>query len=450
MSERLINEMTGIEVRDYLDAGKAPAKEFYDRLLNFVEEGDKAIHAFVNFDRKVVDLRVESLEDERALGKPSGELYGMPIGIKDIIDTADFPTEFGSVIHQGRYAISNATLVRRLKDAGAVIVGKTATTEFAAMYPAATCNPHNPAHTPGGSSSGSAAAVAAGFVPVAIGSQTNGSVIRPASFCGVYGFKPSSGLIPRSGVLEQSPSLDQLGLFARSLEDIALVTEVMSGDDGFDEATKARAPLRLLQVCRSEPPVQPKFCFFKTPWWSKVDPEAQEAYQALLEHFGPELVTPLEMPAVVENAVQWQKTVHMAELAFSLQKEFRNHADQLSDTIKAQIEFGMSIPLMDYMAAKERMIHVTNAFDEYFEHFDAILTPAALGGAPQGLGSTGDPIMQTVWTFAGLPTLNLPMLHLSNGLPLGVQAIGSYQNDGRLLRSARWLIDQFLSQESPT
>lgn len=450
MSEQLITEMTGIQVRDYLDAGKASVSDFYGRLLSYVQEGDQAIHAFVNFDPKVANLRAESLEHERALGRPVGEIFGMPIGIKDIIDTVDFPTEFGSVIHEGRYAISNATLVQRLKEAGAIIVGKTSTTEFASMFPTATCNPHNLACTPGGSSSGSAAAVAAGFVPVAIGSQTNGSVIRPASFCGVYGYKPSSGVIPRSGVLEQSPSLDQIGLFARSLEDIALVTEIMSGDDGFDEATKGRAPIRLLRVCQSEPPVQPKFCFFKTPWWAKVEPEAQEAYLAMLEHLGPQVATSLEMPLVVENAVQWQKTVHMAELAFSMQKEFRNHPDQLSDMIKAQIEYGMSISVMDYMAAKERMAHVNNAFDEYFEHFDAILTPAALGGAPKGLSSTGDPIMQTIWTFAGLPALNLPLLKLSNGLPLGVQAIGSYQNDGRLLRSARWLVHQFSSQELPT
>ncbi|MFZ4502267.1 MAG: amidase [Burkholderiaceae bacterium] len=448
MSGKLINELTALEIQDYLVSGKSSISQFYAQLMEFVAEGDKKIHAFVNFDAKCVKAQTQTLADDRDSGQEPGPLYGVPIGLKDIIDTSDFPTEYGSVIHQGRYAISNATLVRRLKEAGAVILGKTATTEFAAMHPAATCNPHNFEHSPGGSSSGSAAAVAAGFVPIAIGSQTNGSLIRPASYCGVYGFKPSRGLLPRSGVFEQSPSLDQMGVFARSLEDIALATEIMNGDDGFDEATKAVTPLRLVKTCQSEPPVAPKFCFFKTPWWNQIDPEAQEAYEAFIAHLGQGVITVLEMPEVVTKAVQWHRSVHLAELAFSLQKEYRHHPEQLSQTLRDQIKVGAEIPLFDYLTAKDRIVHVGNAFDEYFDHFDGILCPAALGTAPKGLGSTGDPIMQTVWSFAGLPTLSLPLLNCSNGLPLGVQMVGAYKNDGRLLRSARWLVHHFFSEET--
>ncbi len=448
MTQKTIHQMTVIETQDYLVSGRASVTDFCDQTLAFAQAGDKEVSAFVYLDTRVASLQAKHLQQDRETGKLPGALYGVPVGVKDIIDTFDYPTEYGSAIHKGRYSVSDATVVRRLRDADAVILGKTATTEFATFHPAATRNPHNLEHTPGGSSSGSAAAVAAGFVPVAIGTQTNGSVIRPASFCGVYGFKPSFGLLPRTGVFEQSPSLDQIGVFARSIDDIALVTEIINGDDGIDPASKGMAPLRLLEICRSEPPVPPKFCFFKTPWWSQVEPQAQEAYMALIEHLGDQVVVVLEMPEVVEKTAQWLKTVHQAELAFALQSEYLNHPDKLSARLKQQIEAGMITPVMDYLAARDRMEHVRFAFEEYFERFDAILCPAALGPAPKGLASTGDPIMQTIWSFSGLPAINLPMLTSLDGLPLGVQAVGAYKNDARLLRSARWLMNEFASQET--
>jgi Asp-tRNA(Asn)/Glu-tRNA(Gln) amidotransferase A subunit family amidase len=243
--------------------------------------------------------------------------------------------------------------------------------------------------------------------------------------------------------MEQSPSLDQIGLFGRSIEDIALVTEIINGDDGIDPSTRGHRPIRMLETCLSEPAAPPKFVFFKTPWWSKVDPEAQKAYEALIEELGSHRVSVLEMPEVVEKSIQWHQTVHHTELAFALQREFINHADQLSPRLRDQIKAGMATPVMDYLFAKGRIEHVNAAFDDYFEHFDAILCPSALGAAPKGLESTGDPIMQTLWTYAGLPALNLPVLTLSNGLPLGLQAVGNYKDDGRLLRTARWLMQQF-------
>jgi Asp-tRNA(Asn)/Glu-tRNA(Gln) amidotransferase A subunit family amidase len=324
-----------------------------------------------------------------------------------------------------------------------VIFGKTVTTEFATFTPGPTRNPHNPEHTPGGSSSGSAAAVAAGVVPVALGTQTNGSMLRPASFCGVYGFKPSRGLLPRTGVFEQSPSLDQLGVFARSLEDLALVTEILSGDDGQDRGSLGQAPRQLLSVCRAEAPIEPRFCFVRTPWWDQVDAEAREAYEAFVELMQG-VVVPAELPAVVEQVVAWHHRVNEAELAFALQREFRHHPAQLSAALRQRVEQGMQMPVIDYLNAKDRIPHVACAFDEYFERYDAILAPAALGGAPKGLASTGNPLMQTVWTFGGLPSVSLPLLHLSDGLPLGVQAVGALHNDARLLRASRWLVDQFM------
>jgi Asp-tRNA(Asn)/Glu-tRNA(Gln) amidotransferase A subunit family amidase len=439
--------MTARQLRDYLAEGRADIEEFYEGHLKYTQALDERLHAFANLDERVVRLQATHRKVERTRGEPLPALYGVPVALKDIIDTIDFPTAFGSTIHEGRYAVADATVVRRLRAAGAVIFGKTVTTEFATTVPGATRNPHNPDHTPGGSSSGSAAAVAAGMVPVALGTQTNGSVIRPASFCGVYGFKPTRGLLPRTGVFEQSPSLDQMGVFARDIGDLALVAELLSGDDGEDVLSLGQAPRPLAAVAASEPPVEPKFCFVRTPWWDRMDPEAREACEYFLDVMQVE-VKVAELPGVVEQSVDWLRLVHEPELAFAMQREYRHHPDKLSPRLREQIERGMKVPVVDHLAARERMPHVASAFETYFEHYDAILTPAALGPAPLGLESTGDPIMQTVWSFGGLPSLSLPLLTLSGGLPLGIQAVGLPHQDGRLLRSCRWLVQRFIERSA--
>jgi len=442
---RNVSELTALEIREHLLSGQESVEEFTVKLGCFIDAADERVKAFAHRDDRIVAMQAEQLHRERMSGHLPGPLYGVPVAVKDIIDTFDFPTEFGSKIHEGRFSVCDATVVSRLRAAGAVIFGKTVTTEFATTQPGPTCNPHNITHTPGGSSSGSAAAVAAGMVPVALGSQTNGSMIRPASFCGVYAFKPSRGLFPRTGVLDQSPSLDEVGVFARNLEDIAKVAEIMSGDDGHDAATARQAPRRLFDVAVSEPPLRPKFCFVKTPWWDQVEPEAREAYEAFVDHLG-DCVEYVELPDIVCNVTSWLQTVNETELAFCLQKEWNNSREQLSEPLRARIEKSMATPAIDYLAAKDRMAHVMGAFDEYFATYDAILCPSALGAAPSGLASTGNPIMQTTWSFAGLPCVNLPLMNLSNGLPLGVQAVGAYQNDARLLRSSRWLVSEFVKR----
>lgn len=440
-----VSELTALDIREHLLSGQETVEEFTGKLGRFADAADPTVQAFAHRDDRVVALQADHLQRARTAGHLPGPLYGVPVGVKDIIDTVDFPTEYGSPIHAGRYSVGDATVVSRLRAAGAVIFGKTVTTEFATTHPGATRNPHNTDHTPGGSSSGSAAAVAAGMVPVALGTQTNGSVIRPASFCGVYAFKPSRGLLPRTGVLDQSPSLDEIGVFARNLEDIAKVTEIMSGDDGQDPASARQPPRRLFDVATSEPPLPPKFCFVRTPWWDEVEPEAREAYEAFVEHLG-DCVVSVELPDIVKKTAGWLATVNDVELSVCLQHEWNHSRDLLSEALRARIERSMAIPATEYLVAKDRMIHVMGAFDEYFASYDAILCPAALGTAPRGLAYTGNPIMQTTWSFAGLPSLNLPLLNLSNGLPLGVQAVGAYQNDARLLRSARWLVSEFLNR----
>lgn len=440
-----ISGLTAVEIRDHLLSGQETVEEFTVKLGQFVDATDASIRAFAHRDDRVVALQSDSLQRQRTAGHLPVPLYGVPIAIKDIIDTVDFPTEYGSPIYKGRYSVSDATVVSRLRAAGAVIFGKTVSTEFATTEPGPTCNPHNLAHTPGGSSSGSAAAVAAGMVPVALGTQTNGSLIRPASFCGVYAYKPSRGMVPRTGVLDQSPSLDEVGVFARNLQDIACVAEILVGDDGHDAAAARQAPRRYVDVVSAEPPLQPKFCFIKTPWWDQVEPEAREAYEAFVAHMGG-CVEQHDLPDIVRSVAPWLSTINESELAFCLQKEWNHSRARLSPALHTRIEKSMHIPVADYLAAKDRMFHVMSAFDEYFASYDAILCPSALGTAPLGLESTGNPIMQTAWSFAGLPCLNLPLMTLSNGLPLGVQAVGAYQNDARLMRSAQWLVTEFINR----
>jgi len=442
---QVIQQFSATAYREYLAAGQADLEVFYEQQLAYARGAQEQVHAFATLDERVISLQASHRKGERARGEPLGRLYGVPVAVEDVVDTIDFPTAFGSPIHEGRYAVADAPVVRRLRDAGAVIFGKTATSEFGGAEPGPARNPHNPGHTPGSSAGGSAAAVAAGVVPLALGSQASGSVIRAASFCGVYGFKPSMGLLPRTGVLERSPSLDQMGLFARCIEDLALASEIMSGDDGEDRAALGLPPRQLASVCASEPPVDPKFCFVRTPWWDQVDAEAREAYEAFAELMQGVVVT-AELPAVVEQAVQWHDTVVEAEVAFAMQREYRNHPDRLSEGLRQRVERGMQIPVLDYLTARDRMPHAACAFDAYFEHYDAILSPAAMGGAPGEFASTGNSNLQNVWSFGGLPTLSMPLLHLSSGLPLGVQAAGPLHNDGRFLRAMRWLVNEFVNR----
>jgi Asp-tRNA(Asn)/Glu-tRNA(Gln) amidotransferase A subunit family amidase len=352
------------------------------------------------------------------------------------------PTENGTVLHQGRTPRDDAAVVARLRAAGAVILGKTVTTECAYFHPGKTRNPHNPDHTPGGSSSGSAAAVAAGMVPLALGSQTNGSVIRPAAFCGVYGFKPTHGLIPRTGILKLSHTLDHVGVFARTLEDIALAAEELVGYDEGDPDTRPRARVPFRAVAAEEPPIPPVIAFVKTPMWERAEPETQEAFAELVEALG-DRVEEVELFPSATEAWDWHKTVMEAEMAANLEREWLSGRKKLSERLRALIERGREIRAVDYQRALARIAPVQESFEELFtQRYDAILTPAAPGTAPKGLDSTGDPAFCTLWTLCGLPAISLPLMRGANGLPLGVQLVGRRHFDARLLRTARWLAQQ--------
>jgi Asp-tRNA(Asn)/Glu-tRNA(Gln) amidotransferase A subunit family amidase len=419
--------------------GHFSSEDLVTSCLERIEAVDADIEAWAHLDPAHALMQARLADEARQFGRPLGPLHGVPVGIKDIIDTADLPTEEGTVLHAGRQPDEDAYVVSRLRAAGAVILGKTVTTELAVFHPGKTRNPHNPAHTPGGSSSGSAAAVAAEMVPLALGTQTNGSMIRPASYCGVVGYKPTFGLIPRVGVLEQSPPLDQLGVFARTVEDVALVAEQLIGYDARDPDTRPRARPPLLATARQEPPMPPRLAFVKSPVWDQAEADTQAAFAQLVEFLGPERIEEIDLGAGLNDVVEWHRSVMEADLARSFAREYEVGGDRLSAVLRGMIERGQQVTAVAYNDAVRRVPRINELLDDAFVEFDAILTPATTGPAPAGLDATGSPIFCTLWTYLGTPAISLPLLQGGDGLPLGVQLVSARHDDARLLRNARWL-----------
>ncbi len=418
--------------------GLIRSEQLVEACLARIRETDAQVQAWAFLDPDHALAQARAADAWRLEGRPIGPLHGVPVGIKDIIDTADMPTECGSVLYAGRTPSRDAVVVAMLRAAGAVVMGKTVTTEFATYTPGKTRNPHDSERTPGGSSSGSAAAVAAGMVPLAIGTQTNGSVIRPAAFCGVLGFKPTHGLIPRHGILRLSGTLDHVGLFARTVHDLALLAEQLVGYDERDPDTRPRARIPFAEVAAEEPPLPPMFAFVKTPYWERADEETKVAFAELTEHLG-DRVEEIDLVPLAE-AWEWHRTIMEAEMARNLEREWKEGRDHLSVSLRAQIERGREVRAVDYQRAVGRIRPIHESFVELFEQrYDAILTPAAPGTAPKDLTSTGDPSFCTLWTLCGMPAVSLPLLQGTNGLPLGVQLVGPRDGDARLLRTARWL-----------
>jgi len=439
MDAARLNGLTATDTARLIAGGALTSEDHVRACLARIEETEPTVQAWVHLDADFALEQAREADLRRMRGLPCGPLHGVAVGIKDIIDVAGLPTEDGTVLHAGRLPRHDATVVSRLRAAGAVILGKTVTTELASYAPGKTRNPHDPEHTPGGSSSGSAAAVAAGQVPAALGSQTNGSIIRPASFCGVYGFKPSFGLVPRGGVLRLSRALDHVGVLARSLEDVALITECIAGFDERDPDTqppRARPPLAA--VLAQEPPMPPKLALVRTPFWDRLDADARGAFEELAESLGSH-AEPFELPESAARAIDWHRTIFEADLAASFELEYDRGAEKLSASMRSQIEGGRQVAAVDYQKALARIEIVNAGFEELFDRFDAIVTPATLGTAPKGLAATGDPLLATLWTYCGMPAVSLPLARGENGLPLGMQLVGARGDDARLLRTARWL-----------
>jgi Asp-tRNA(Asn)/Glu-tRNA(Gln) amidotransferase A subunit family amidase len=432
-------ELSASEAARRILDGVLTSEELVQSCVERIRQVEPTVQAWQFLDEEHALAQARAADERRRSGEPVGALNGIPVGIKDIIDTADMPTENGTVLHKGRTPRADAAVVARLRAAGAVILGKTVTTECAYFTPGKTRNPHHPEHTPGGSSSGSAAAVAAHMVPLALGSQTAGSVIRPASFCGVYAFKPTHGLIPRTGVLALSRTLDHIGLFARDLDDLALLAEELVGWDEGDPDTRPRARVPFRALASEEPPLEPRLAFIRTPHWERADADTHEAYAELVESLG-ERVEEVELFPAARAAWDWHRTIMEAEMTVNLEPLWARGAAQLSERLRGLIERGREARALDYQRALRNLPAVVEAFDELFiERYDAILTAPALGTAPKGLGATGDPVFCVLWTLLGMPAVTLPLMRGANGLPLGVQLVGRRNFDGRLLRTARWL-----------
>ena len=421
MSDQL-NTLSAAEIVRRINAGECTAVDVMASCLDRVRAREAAVGAFAHLDE------AQALERARQAGP--GLLHGVPFAIKDICDTADAPTGWGSPIYEGFQPPRDASAVNLFKRQGAVAMGKTVTTEFALTHPGKTANPHNLAHTPGGSSSGSAAAVADHMVPLAFGSQTGGSIIRPAAFCGVLGYKPTHGAVDLDGVMGLAPSLDVLGLMAREVEDLVLGRAALCGSpDTVDPSFTSRAP---------------RIGLVRGPDWENGSAEMREVCEramGVLENSGAE-TREVADPAFFEHLVKCQITVMSFEAARTRSFEYDRHRDQMSAPFAAFVEKGRGHSWQVYQEALAIRDAAQQEVAGVFQDVDVILTPASPGEAPEDLTQTGDPLYNRIWTLLHLPCVSVPFGTGPRGLPLAVQLVGPLREDDRLLAAAHWVHDR--------
>jgi Asp-tRNA(Asn)/Glu-tRNA(Gln) amidotransferase A subunit family amidase len=377
----------------------------------------------------------------RDTARRPGPLSGIPVAIKDIIATADMPTTNGSPVYKDCIPAADAWVVERLRNLGATIFGKTVSTEFAWRFPGPTTNPWNAAHTPGGSSSGSAAAVAAGIVPLALGTQTLGSVIRPAAFNGVVGFKPSFGAIPRTCVHPLSPSLDHVCFFARRVDDVALALSLIGGSSDHDPHGRP-VPAFEVSVDGGLPPAnKPRLAIVRFAKWSRAEPEQQQVFNTAITTLrgAGAILEELELSEL--DRANWTavNTIVAAEGALIFENLVERYPDRTSERLKELVRTGKAIGATDYLAAKATQERLRLAFGNDLSGFDAVLTLPAFGEAPEGLGYTGDAEYCAPWTFLGVPAVSLPAGFGKHHLPLGIQVVGRTREDLRTLAVAKWV-----------
>lgn len=428
------------EVVERIRAGVLTSEDYTTALLEHIAQCEPRIHAFAWLDRAAALEEARVADRQHAAGERSGRLHGVPVGIKDIIATAGIPTEMGSALFAGRVPKESAAVVRRLETEGGFVLGKTVTAELAYFHPGVTRNPWSAAHTPGGSSMGSAAAVAAGMVPLAFGTQTNGSVIRPAAFCGCVGYKPSAGLLGRSGIQPFSPTLDQVGVFTRSVEDAALAAAALTGPDPDDAASDpaACAHSRLWPLSASSPP---RLAAVRSPVWALAEPAQQQAFATAVARLraAGAAVEEAELPEALGAAHAVQRTIMYAEGARTLGVLQAEHRAGLSEALNRLIDEGRAIDGAALAAALVERRALQDRFARFLAGYDAIVTPPARGEAPATREHTGDPTFCTIWTLVAAPALTLPVALGPQGLPLGLQVVGALHDDARLLGAARWI-----------
>ena len=426
-----LNELSATGIANKIAAGETTCEAVVRDCLARIAARDGIVKAFVNFDPELALAAARALDR----GSRRGPLHGVPIGLKDTIDTFDMPTEMGSSIYRGNRPIVDAACVALLRRAGAVILGKTATCEFAGSAPPETTNPHNSAHTPGGSSSGSAAAVADDMVPAALGTQTGGSVLRPASFCGIFGYKPTYNTFNKQGVWPAADSIDTIGWLARSIEDITLLTAVLRMETPASPRKLSAAPR--IGLCRTE-------------IWNTAQPESKAAVEgaaAALAKAGAKL-REVELPQAFAglHAVA-RATLNYYERAACMAFLWDRHRERLSPQMRGYIENGQKISRDDYVAGMRRLDQCRALLPAVFEEFDVLLVPCVPGEAPKGLDATGDPNMQAIWTALHTPAMTLPTHRGPNNLPVGIQLVAQRYDDDRLLACARWIWDKIGAPE---
>jgi Asp-tRNA(Asn)/Glu-tRNA(Gln) amidotransferase A subunit family amidase len=411
--------LSALDLARRIEAGELTPRAVIERCAEAIAAREQEIGAFVVLD---LDTARRAADDARFASAP---LRGLPVAFKDIFDTADLPTQYGSRIYSGYRPRADATAVVMTRRAGGILLGKTVTTEFASLVPRGTRNPHNLAHTPGGSSSGSVAAVAAAMVPIAFGSQTAGSVVRPAAFCGVAGFKPSYRLIPTVGMKVFSWHLDTAGLFAASVADVAFAAAAVTGRD--------------LRVDRGTPSA-PRIALVRTAQWPQASAAMQNAVvtAARAAQAAGAKLAEITLPPILEDAYAAQFTIQDYEAARALAFEYDRHRDEIGKDLREQLDGGAAITAADYDTARRTTSRARQVFADVMAEHDVILTPSAPGVAPHGLDSTGNPMFNRLWTLMGTPCINVPGLN-DGGLPLGVQIVGRFGRDRTALEAALFL-----------
>ena len=409
-------------------------KSYIEQINKF----EKDVKAWAHFDKKLLLEKAEEADEHRRSGKSVGPLHGIPVALKDIIGTYDMPTECGTVLRKGKTESQNAEIVDLLKSAGALIMGKTNTSELAFLAPPETRNPHDYSRTPGGSSSGSAAVIASHMAPLSIGSQTGGSVIRPASYCGVVGYKPSYGLISRNGVLRTSYHLDHIGVFGKTVEDVALLAKVLIKKDSYDKATIHYSSEFMLEECLKGPLFEPKFIFYKTDSWKKIDKKSRESFEFFIKSFKKNIEV-FDTPSYFKDIDKYHRIIHETDLANNFQVYYKKSKNKLSKEMQTAISRGMKHSAKEYLDAVDFMSRSYESYKEVFEDYHGVLSPCSTGVADKGLKSTGSADFNRVWSYMHTPAISLPLLQGENNLPLGLQLIGDKYDDQRFLGVANWL-----------
>mgnify|MGYP001273670162 FL=1 len=426
------------ELSEKIKSGQLTSVEVCKTYIERIKKFDKDIKAWAHFDSKVLLEKATEADEHRRAGKPTGSLHGVPIAVKDIIGTVDMPTECGTVIRKGKSYSQNAEIIDLLHSSGAIVMGKTATSELAYLGPPPTTNPHDKSRTPGGSSSGSAASVASFMAPASVGSQTGGSVIRPASYCGVVGYKPSYGLISRNGVLRTSYNLDQIGMFGRKVEDVAMLAKVLIKKDKYDPATIHYSTENILSETKKGPIFEPKFIFYKTDHWKIIDKKSREAFEYFIKSFKKNIEI-FDTPSYFKDIHKYHQIIHETDLANNFSIYYKKYKKKLSKYMQDAISNGNKYTAKEYAEAIDFMKRSYESYEEVFEDYHGVLSPSSPGVAPKGLKSTGTAEFNKVWSYLGTPCISLPLLEGENNLPLGVQLIGNKYDDHRFLGIAKWL-----------